>query len=262
MSSMISDPDCLRVRKGLQVIYMHPDITPGQVLELANTKGEELKPPQKSRVERVGEWVVKSSATSQPLRLIKHTLMRKRYRQSWIAAHHLMQHGVNVPRPVAFVETELAGIIAGHKMITEYLGNHRNVEDYMRSIIELGGGSDTIRLFLERLADAINCLVNSGAYHADLSGKNIFTLDGNEFTFLDLDAVELDKEYTDELRMKNHIQLYDSFRDMLSDALLTPFIAQLLTDKQDLRVWMPKVRKGQQERRLKQEKIWAKQGKL
>jgi len=262
MSSMLCDAEIRRIRKGLRVYYFHADCTPEECQDLLDQPGENLKSLDKSSVKKVGEWVIKSSGTPQPLRTIKHTFQRARYRRAWIAAHHLLKHGVSVPRPLAFIETDVVGIICGHQMISAHLSAHRNVEDYMRSMVEQGGGGDTITLFLERLADAINRITDSGAYHADLSGKNIFTANGNNFVFIDLDAVELGVEYTDELRMKNHVQLYDSFCDMLRDTLLTPFIARLLTEKQDLRVWMPKVRKGQAERREKQIALWAKQGKV
>ena len=52
---------------------------------------------------------------------------------------------------------------------------------------------------------------------------------------------------------------YDSFVT-LSDALLVPFIQAMLPEHIDLRIWMPKVRKAQRERRAKVEAYWAKHG--
>ena len=41
---------------------------------------------------------------------------------------------------------------------------------------EQGASDDEIHAFLRALADAVNGLCDSGAYHADLAGKNILTM--------------------------------------------------------------------------------------
>lgn len=229
-------------------LYLSPGVEPDEVLGALRDPGEPLKESTKSSVRRFGNWVIKESAAG-ALNTVKRTARRARYRQAWIASHHLDLHGVNVPAPVAFVERRSAGIIRSNAMISEYLDEHRDVEDFTRGILQRGAGRDTLEHFFGALATAVNQLEIAGARHADLSGKNIYTRDGARFTFIDLDAVELGGPLTGAQRLKAHVQLYDSFCDHLPDRLLVPFISQLLPEDIDPRTWVPKVRAGQAKRR-------------
>jgi hypothetical protein len=74
--------------------------------------------------------------------------------------------------------------------------------------------------------------------------------------------VELDVPCDDARRLRNHIQLYDSFCDELHDQLLAPFIMRMMPPGTDPRVWLPQVRKGQKDRRRLVEARWEKEGKL
>ena len=87
------------------------------------------------------------------------------------------------------------------------------------------------------------------AFHADLSGKNIFTKDGSKFYFIDLDGVVLSAHYTEELLLKNHIQLYDSFCDFCDHNTLARFHARMLPETEHLETWMRRVVEGQRARR-------------
>ncbi len=257
---LLCNDDLQTVRRGLKRLYLRKEVTPEAVTAALKAPGDPLKASRKASVKVVGEWVVKRSHGRFGTGLARHTFRRTRYRRAWLAAHRLGSYGVLVPEPIAYVEWGM-GILWRNAFVTAHLDGCRNVEDFLRALIQRGGARDTLEGFLERLADAVNRLSGSGAYHADLSGKNIFTRDGQEFYFIDLDAVELDREYTDELRLKNHIQLYDSFCDELNDLLLVPFIERMLTHEHDLRVWMPAVRNGQKKRRDRIERKWAKQEK-
>jgi len=244
-------------RSGIKHVYYDPETPLSSILETLSQEGALLKTSGKASVRRVNDWVIKESQGKTFARLIRHTFRRNRYRRAWLAAHHLLVNGVAVPKPVAYVESRFAGLVFGNIQISEYLEGYRNVERFLLALVQRGAGRDTVSMFLQDLADAVNRLTGSGAYHADLSGKNILTRDGTEFFFVDLDAVALNVEYTDEMRMKNHVQLYDSFCDLLNDTMLVPFIERMLTEKHNPRVWMPAVRKGQNARRSRFEKTWA-----
>ncbi len=248
MNELLCCPGLRVSRKGLRRIYLCDDIPVETLRSAMGTPGQLLKRSKKSTVRRVNGWVLKSTHGA-----AKHTLHRSRYRRHWVAAHHLQRHGVRVARPIAFVEKRLFGIILENTMVTEYLDGYRNVEVFMAALARHGAGRDTVAIFLRGLADAVNRLTGCGACHADLSGKNIFTRDGTSFVFIDLDAVELGREYTRALRLKNHIQLYDSFCDILSDTMLVPFIQRMIPEGSDPRVWLPEVRRGQTERRKRLE---------
>lgn len=259
-----ADPMCppnYRMEKGGgRTIYIRCDVTPKQVETLLTHPGETLKESPKAKVRQVGHWVVKESEAGGAIGPMKHTLLKDRYRQAWLAAHHLRKNGVRVPEPLAYIEKTRLGLVTGTVYIAQFLTGFRNVEDFLLALVQQGAGADGLGGFLGHLADAVNGITAAGAYHADLAGKNIFTRDGEIFFFLDLDAVRLDAVYDDEKRMKNHVQLYDSFCDALNDTLMVPFIQRMLTPAQDLRVWMPKVRELQAERRAKIEAKWEKQG--
>ncbi len=240
--------------------YIRNDVTDAQLETLLTYPGEVLKTSDKAEVRRVGHWVVKESRAGAAIKAVRHTLLRDRYRRPWLAAHHLRAHRVRVPEPLAFVEKERLGLVSGTVFVFQYLAGQMDVEEFLLSLLKQGAGADAVAGFLERLADAINTIEAAGAFHADLSGKNIFTREGDRFYFIDLDAVTLDAPMDEEARLKNHVQLYDSFCDALNDSLMVPFIEKMVPAGIDLRVWMPRVRKAQQERRVATEAKWEKQG--
>lgn len=248
------------VRKGFHTFHLASGTSLDAVLEILNTPGETLKRSKKTLVQRVGGWVVKQSDGPLPARLARLTFRRKRYRRGWLAARHLSREGVHTPRFIAYVEVGFAGLVFRNATIMEYLDGFHNVEHFVRAMISGGATPDKISAFLSALADAVNRLIGSGAFHADLSGKNIFTNDGFSFHFIDLDAVELGAAYTDDRRMTNLVQLYDSFCDDLNDVFLAPFIIQLLPPGHDPRIWLPRVRDGQRKRRARLERRREKQG--
>jgi hypothetical protein len=229
-------------------VYHRPDIAAEDVLHALLESGEVLKQSRKSVTRRVGPVVVKSSRGGF-IGLVRMTAGRARYRQAWVAAQHLESHGIGIPRTVAYVEHGMLGMLTANHLVSEYLEGYRNAEQYLLRLIQTGMGKLSVSAYLAALADAVNELNATGACHHDLSGKNIFTYDGSSFVFIDLDDVTIGEEYTEELRLKNLVQLYDSFCDVISDAVLVPFISRMLPAGEDPRVWMPKVRKGQQTRR-------------
>ena len=234
-----NDPMCppnFRIsRLSGRTVYLRGDVTFGQLETLLNHPGEVLKSSPKAEVRRVGHWVVKETRSGAGNKTLRHTLLRDRYRQPWIAAHHLRENHVRVPEPLAFVEKERLGLVSGTVFVFQYLAGQINSEEFLLSLLKQGAGADAIGGFLDRLADAINSVEAAGAYHADLSGKNIFTREGDRFFIIDLDAVSLDTPIDEEKRLKNHVQLYDSFCDALNDSLMVPFIGKMLPPELDLR---------------------------
>lgn len=262
MSDTLNSASAKPVRTGCKRVWCREGVPPERMIEALTQPGEVLKTSKKSAVRRVGRCVIKESTERGLAALIKQTFRGSRYRRAWPAARFLEDHGIGVPAAWAFIEHGFMGIVWRRTLISEYLDGFRNVEQFLATLIQQGAGHDTLALFFEAMADAVNAFSASGAFHEDLSGKNLFTRDGQHFRFIDLDAVVIGVEYSLEKRLLNHIQLYDSFCDQVSDHLLVPFITRMLPSGQDPRVWMPKVRKGQKARRLRTEKKWAKQGKL
>lgn len=246
-------------RVGGRTIWLREGVEPEAVLEALEAPGDVLKESSKSLTRRVGDWVVKVSRFEGGLGVLKHTLFRNRYRQAWRAANHLKDRGVRVPSPIAYVERGWLGVIVGNAYVSEYLDGYVNVERFAAGMAgEMpplgpprirGGGAPDAQAFFSGLARAVNALNASGAYHADLSGKNIFTRNGTSFCFLDLDGVVLGKPYTEARRMKNHVQLYDSFCDVYDETVLGPFVSQMLPADIDASEWLVRVKAGQRVRR-------------
>jgi len=237
-------------------LALAPGVDEAAILEALSMPGEELKTSHKAAVRRVGPMVIKEcTGTAQ------HAFRRSKFRRGWEVAWRMVERGLPVPDPLAYAEWGRLGVVRRSATVYRYLEGERNVEDFMRALVMRGAGPDTVSYFLKGLAEAVNDLTDAGIYHADLSGKNIFTKDGARFTAIDLDAALLDVPYDDKLRLKNHIQLYDSFCDLLNDSFLVPFIELMLTPAQDSRVWMPQVRRGQEARRRRVEERWARDGK-
>lgn len=249
MVSLRIDKTIKAERRGPLKVYHHEDLSVDAILDILETPGETLKVSKKSVTRQVREWVVKESRPEGGIGLLKHTFRRERYRQGWVAAHYLAQRGVPVPAPVAFVERGRLGVILGNALISRFLEGCRNVEKYAAKLARQADCEEPLEKFFSALVQAVNSLCETGAHHSDLSGKNIFTKDGEAFYFIDLEAVALNQPYTEELRMKNHVQLYDSFCDFVEDKLLVRFLSLLLPEEYHVRDWMPEVRSAQRRRR-------------
>ena len=229
-----------------------PPTNPQIVEECLRGEGEVLKESEKFRTRRVGDFVVKETNASGLMQTLKSTLFRKRYRRAWDAANYLKGKGVLVPAPIAYWESGLLKIVTGSATVSEFLEGYSNVEDHARALeAESPGDFARANSFLSAIADAVNGLTAVDAYHSDLSGKNIFTEDGQTCYFIDLEAVYLNRRYTRVERMKNHIQLYDSFCDLWDDELLGPFIAKMTPSDWDGEAWLAEVRDGQRTRRAR-----------
>jgi hypothetical protein len=240
--------------------YFRQDVSPGQLEMMLTADAEILKETSKTQVGAIGHWIIKERRSGLGRSILSRADNRGKHFRAWCAGNYLRKHGVLVPEPLAYVEKGVGHVITRSWHIFQNLLHHQDVETYLSNMILKGADGMLLSSFLAHLAVSINALCSSGAYHGDLSGKNIYTRDGYRFYLIDLDAVELGDEYTDAKRLKNHVQLYDSFCDALTDALLVPFIGKLLPESMDLRVWMPKVRSAQEARRTKLEAAWVKNG--
>ncbi len=247
-------------KAGKKRAWYRDDVSPEQLEMLLNHEAEVLKETPKVQVRAVGHWIIKCRRSGVGRAVVSPGQNRERHQCAWRAGHYLRAHGIRAPEPLAYLEQGAAGVVTRSWHLFQNLLQHRDVETFLSQVI--AEGADGIRLssFLHHLAEALASLEACGAWHGDLSGKNIYTRDGVHFYFIDLDAVELKAPYDEARRMKNHVQLYDSFCDALSDVLLVPFLESLLPEDCDLRTWMPRVRKEQELRRVKVEAYWAKYG--
>jgi tRNA A-37 threonylcarbamoyl transferase component Bud32 len=246
-------------RVGGRLVERRSDVSLDAVLDALKTPGAILKQNHKATTRRVGDWVVKESRRTASERL-KHALRPARYRCGWNAARALTERGIGVPEPVAYVESRLAGRMIGNAMITEFLSGCVSVEEFAQRLVSVGATHARVTAYLGALAKAVADLNAAGAYHSDLSGKNIFTRTGAEFRFIDLDAIVLDRPIAEAASLLNHVQLYDSFCDLWDDSFLEPFLLPLIPSDRNVEGWMEEVRAGQASRRARVEAVWRRQG--
>jgi len=253
-------PGFVQGRVNGSLAYYREDVTPQQLETLLAHDAETLKETPKVQVRAVEHWIIKHRRSGRGRAILSPGQTRKRHRCAWQAGHYLRAHGIRVPEPLAYVERSFAGAITGSWHIFQNLLHCRDVESYVSGMIERGVDGLSLEVFLQHLAESLQAVEACGAYHGDLSGKNIYTRDGVRFFLIDLDAVQLNVPHDEERRLKNHVQLYDSFCDALSDVLLVPFLESLLPESWELRTWMPRVRVEQKKRRERVEAHWAKHG--
>lgn len=243
------------VERGPLTIRLDPDTDLNSILRVLDAPGAMLKRSHKSATRRIHNRVIKEIRAHDPWQWVRQTRHRGRLIESFDIARYLLHRDVLVPIPRAVADWRYLGMIYRAAVVWDYLDGYDNVEVFGRKL-----SRDDAPAFLSALADAINHLTEAGAYHTDLSGKNIFTVDGREFVFIDIDAVQLHLSYSDPRRLRNHIQLYDSFCDWWGPDILDPFLAQLHGGPVD-DTWLVQVHSGQRERRARVEEVWKRAGK-
>lgn len=210
---------------------------------------ETLKTSRKAHVRRAGPWVIKEAPGPEGS-AVRYALSGLRARRAWRSALRLSERDVPIPAPAAFVEWTVLGVPVRSAMISAYLEGWSNVEDHSRAIPLTEAPAA-----LDRLAAAVERLMEAGVYHADLSGKNIFT-NGVVCAFIDLDACVPGARWTGKRRMKMLVQLYDSFCDRWDDGILEPFLERLGAGPLG---GIAAVRRGQGRRRARVEAKWRAQ---
>ena len=250
-------------RFGAMQIVRGADVSAETILNVIEMPGETLKRSAKTHTRRVDGYIVKSSEGPVPIEFIRHTIDRNRYRRAWKAALHLARHGIPAPRPVAHVEWSVAGMIWRHAAITRFIDGCQDVEHFYDGHLREAASASEQTAYLNRIANAINAFIATGAIHTDLAGKNILTRDGETFYFIDLDGVLLNTPFDELHQIQLHVQLYDSFTDRCSEDLLLPFIAALKPrDHGDFDSWIARVKAVQAVRRARTVAAWKREGKL
>lgn len=247
-------------KAGTATTYRKEDFPTATLARVLKASGEVLKRGI-STTRRVEGYVIKS-APQGTVSTLKRTLGQHPQRRGWTSALWLEARGINVPPPRAYVEYRRVGFTTGACLVSDYLDGYSNVEAYARTLVKLQTSEDKVLAYLMALARAVNDLSRTGAYHRDLSGKNVFTRDGESFSFIDLDSVEINVSYTDDRHLKNLVQLYDSFCDYWPDRVLKRFVAALSPETGDEDAWFARVRDGQAQRRARIEAIWRGEGKI
>lgn len=256
---MTKPPTFIRKTSGPYTIWLREGVNVDPVVASIQTPGNILKESPKATTWQSGQWVVKQSS-ARPRMALKQIVAGKARQSAFDAALFLEKHNIAAPHAIAYVERRIFGLAFQSWVITEFLDGCVDVEAYLDRMIEDKARNDDIKQYLAGIANAVNALVKARAQHRDLAGKNILTRDGETFYFIDLDAVSIGRGYPHEDRLKNHVQLYDSFCDRINDTYLEPFIAKMGTTTENIAMYMGAVKKAQKVRRARTEAIWRKNG--
>lgn len=221
-------------RIGTATVWTGSALSCSAVLEIVGAPGERMSISPKSRVDRVGDWVVKRSRPYWGVTPLRLTLARDRYRSAYCANRALAEQGIRVPELGGYVEWGLAGTIWGNALVTHYLAGYRNIREHA---VSLGLDGDRARAYLNAIAGQVLRFYEAGAWHGDLADKNMLTLDGYEFAFIDLDSVRLNHRPTILERRRNLVQLLDAFYDLWPWEILTVLTEALLPPGEHPDAW-------------------------
>ncbi len=230
-------------------IYCSEKLSCEKVLGILHEDGTILKTSPKYETKQIGQWVLKSSNQHAFHGLIRHCFAEQRPQTLFKIVDRLQKNGITSPQLVAIVIWRYFRLGWRRTVITEYLSDVRTVEQYLREILR--EKPEDVGPFFHELQSIIQRLFSSGLYHEDLSGKNILTANGKDFYLVDLEAVRLHYIPTKGKLVRNLVQLYDSFCDMVDDEHLLPFICGLLPPGLPKERYFALIKEKQKKRRSK-----------
>lgn len=221
------------VRAGGARVWLAGGMDPAECVAIAAGDGERLSVSRKTEVVRVGDWAVRRSRVDGGAGPIRLTVQRRRNRRGLEAGLMLPRLGIEVPELAGLVEWSVAGVIWRHALVMRYLEGYHSIREH--ALMLRDQPDEEVRRFLSSLADAVVRLREARVYHSDLAYKNVLTPDGVHFCFIDLDAVQCRHDQTPEDRLRNAVQLVDSFSDIWPPETLRVLFDRLEVDEGD--VW-------------------------
>ena len=159
----------------------------------------------------------------------RHIFLRERYRNAWNISIIASNLDIAIPTPIFYLEILFYKIPWQSFFAIEYIHNSVNIEKFAQQLVEKKLTEPLKKLFSELSATISNLWANN-LYHRDLSGKNILTVDGSKIYLVDLDSVKILKNFSLQHKLKNLVQIYDSFCDYVEDELLKNCIFSLLPE--------------------------------
>ncbi len=215
-----------------------------------NTNGEIIKETSKTTSYRVGHYFVKKTNYNFFEGILRHNLLSKRCRNIWNISNFLLHHNIPTPKPIAYLEKLKYGLPYQHFFISEYLERSQNVEIFIKNKLHIQNGI-SLKDFFNALENILLTLWENGIYHKDLSGKNLLTVNGEIIYLVDLDDTHLINYLDIKYKIKNLVQIYDSFCDFVEEEILKDFIFSILnqTSINQVDITYNKIKNLQQQRR-------------
>ncbi len=157
-------------------------------------------------------------------RQIKNCFRYSKGKISWMAANELFRQGLSDLKPLAYVEKGRGGLLEESFFLMESPGDYLEMDRYLIKSFGNGQLRDLItkkRAFIQQFAQCIGRLHRSEIFHGDLKTCNILARERTgawDFSFIDLDAVQLGTEVNSRKVLKNLIQINCSIPGFLSYA--------------------------------------------
>ena len=152
--------------------------------------------------------------------VLKSMVIKSRALKSWIAANGLLVRGISTPLPLALVEKKYGPFIYESFLITEWLPDARELNDYIACLHQQAVSAEEKRKFIQSLASTISNLHEKGIYHADLKSTNILVREEGpgmwSFHFVDLERVKFKKNLTFSERANNLAQINASIASRMT----------------------------------------------
>lgn len=131
-----------------------------------------------------------------PRNVIHHLLspfQKSKAMRSFLAARHLIAHGLDTPRPLACIEKRERGFVTESYYITEMIENCVKVKQFVRKNSE---DVNDIRKVMHAVADYATRMHNAGMVHRDLNLANFLLCsgeDGYRLVLIDLNRYRIRK---------------------------------------------------------------------
>ena len=152
--------------------------------------------------------------------VLKSLAVKSRALKSWIAGNSLLVRGISTPLPLALVEKKYGPFIYESFLITEWLPDAPELNDYVACLHKQAVSAGEKRKFIQSLAMAIRNLHEKGIYHADLKSTNVLVREEGPgrwtFYFVDLERVKFKKNLTFMERANNLAQINASIASFMT----------------------------------------------
>lgn len=202
---------------------------PDTFLSEISNRGRILKKTSKTSSFQWHSYFIKK--TDYPILegIFRHLFLPNRCRNAWNISNYLTHYHVPTPKPIAYLEILKFSLPYQHFFLSEYLSDSYNVEIFVKNEIYSKKGI-TLENFFNTIKKFLILLWGKGIYHKDLSGKNLLTVNGETIYLIDLDSTYLINHFTIKYKIRNLVQIYDSFCDFVDEEILKDLIFTVLSD--------------------------------
>lgn len=176
-------------------------------------------------------------------------------RKSWRIGRAMLDRGLSTPLPVFYIHRRISFLKSEHIVGTQDIQESTSLREYVQQHFKPGRSSlAQKRHFVEKLAEFIGRLHQSGIYHGDLTARNILVkpidnVQKAHIYLIDLDSIRSTRWISSRRRIKNLDELGRNFLDLdivgtLDRArFLKHYLKVYIKEKRTYRAFLEVVRK-------------------